>query len=150
MEAIVSLHQHINENKQNTSAQLPTFLRKVRLRPNVVAVKTCVNVYVDIAECWVEIPGPFMFKVNKKDTRTTCLYCWLWTYFTLFSGISILNFEQVNVCWDTCRVLRRYFNDSDKFHICSYLRKFFCWLLVEKLVLVTTNLINTLIANPTK
>ena len=43
-----------------------------------------------------------MFKVNNKDTRTTpivsfwYLYCQLWTYFTPFSGVSIVNFEQVN------------------------------------------------------
>ena len=31
-----------------------------------------------------------MFKFNNNDTRT---------YFTLCSIVSIVNFEQVNVCW---------------------------------------------------
>ena len=41
---------------------------------------------------------------NVKDTRATsltsfsCLYCLLWTYFTPFSSISIVEFDQVNVC----------------------------------------------------
>ena len=44
-----------------------------------------------------------MFKVNYKNTRTTsfwCFYCWLWTYFTLMSSISIVDFWQVNVSWE--------------------------------------------------
>ena len=44
-----------------------------------------------------------MFKLNNKGTRTTscCLYCILWTYFTPCSSVSIVNFEQVNVCWES-------------------------------------------------
>ena len=34
-----------------------------------------------------------MFKVNNKNTRTTS------TYFTPFSSVFIVNFEQVNVSW---------------------------------------------------
>ena len=47
-----------------------------------------------------------MFKVNNKVTRTTsltsfwCLYCWLWTYFTLRSSVFIANLEQVNADWE--------------------------------------------------
>ena len=46
-----------------------------------------------------------MFKVNYKDTRSTsmtsfwCLYRQLWTYFTLSSNVSIVNFEHVNTDW---------------------------------------------------
>ena len=46
-----------------------------------------------------------MFKVNNKETRLTsvilfwCLYCYLWKYFTPFSCISIVDSEQVNLCW---------------------------------------------------
>ena len=36
-----------------------------------------------------------MFTVNNKDTRTTSL-----TYFTPFSSVSIIDFEQVNVSWE--------------------------------------------------
>ena len=40
-----------------------------------------------------------MFKVNNTDTRTNshCLYYYLWTYFTPFSSVSAVAFEQVNV-----------------------------------------------------
>ena len=34
-----------------------------------------------------------IFKVNNKDTRTTPL---VWIYFTLYSSVSIVNFEKVN------------------------------------------------------
>ena len=37
-----------------------------------------------------------MFKVNNKDTRTAPL----WTYFTPFSSVSIVNFELVNAGWE--------------------------------------------------
>ena len=35
-----------------------------------------------------------MFKVNNKDIRTTPM-----AYFTPFSSVSIVNFEQVNAGW---------------------------------------------------
>ena len=42
-----------------------------------------------------------MFKVNNKDTRTTPLASfWYLCYFTPFSTVSIVNFEQVNAGWD--------------------------------------------------
>ena len=47
-----------------------------------------------------------MFKVNNKNTRTTSVtsfwgfYCWLWTYFTPFSSVFIVDFELVNVSRD--------------------------------------------------
>ena len=37
-----------------------------------------------------------MFKVNNKDTKTTSITSF-WIYFTLFSGVSIVDFEQVKV-----------------------------------------------------
>ena len=33
-----------------------------------------------------------MFNVNNKDIRTN-------SFFTSFSSVSIVDFEQVNVCW---------------------------------------------------
>ena len=48
----------------------------------------------------------YMFKANYKDTRTKsmtsfwCRYCQLLTYLTPFSSFSIVEFEQVNVCWE--------------------------------------------------
>ena len=67
--------------------------------------------------------GNYMFKVNNRNTRTKCeicskltikvperhqasfwcLYCWLWTYFTPYSSVSTVNFEQVNAGWDHLR-----------------------------------------------
>ena len=44
-----------------------------------------------------------MFKVNNKNTTTTsmtlfwCFCCYFWTYFKPFSGVSIADFEQLNV-----------------------------------------------------
>ena len=43
-----------------------------------------------------------MFKVNNKDARMTALmslwfHCYFRTYFTPFSTVSIVEFEQVNV-----------------------------------------------------
>ena len=35
----------------------------------------------------------YFFKVNNRDKKT------LWTYFTLFSSVSIVDFEQVIVSW---------------------------------------------------
>ena len=46
-----------------------------------------------------------LFNVTNKDTRTMslmsfwCLYCKLWTYFIHCSGVSIVDFEQVNTRW---------------------------------------------------
>ena len=45
-----------------------------------------------------------MLKVSNINTRKRCetcsmFWCQLRTYFTLFSSISIVDYEQVNVCW---------------------------------------------------
>ena len=46
-----------------------------------------------------------MLKINNKDTRFMllvsiwCLYWSLWTYFTHFFSVSIVNFGQVNSVW---------------------------------------------------
>ena len=47
-----------------------------------------------------------MFKVNNKDIRTTSLtsfwcFSFIWTYFTPFSCVSILDFERLIVCRET-------------------------------------------------
>ena len=47
-----------------------------------------------------------MFKVNNKDARKMSLKsfwfpCYFWTDFTYCSGVSIVDFEQVNVSWET-------------------------------------------------
>ena len=41
--------------------------------------------------------------LNSQDTRTTfyCISRKLWAYFIPFSSVSGVDFEQVNVCWDT-------------------------------------------------
>ena len=43
-----------------------------------------------------------MFKPNNKNTKTTFwwFYCYLLTYFTPFSYISIVHFKQVNVSYE--------------------------------------------------
>ena len=58
-----------------------------------------------------------LFRVNNRNTRKRCeicwklimkitsmtscwcFYCWLWTYSTLLYSVSVVGFEQVNVCW---------------------------------------------------
>ena len=45
-----------------------------------------------------------MFKINNKNTRMTstsfwCLYCYRWTNFISFYGVSIVDSEQVNLSW---------------------------------------------------
>ena len=47
-----------------------------------------------------------MLKVHNKDFRAMpralfwCLYCWLWTYFTSCSSVSIVNFEHTVTSWE--------------------------------------------------
>ena len=54
-----------------------------------------------------------MFKVNNRKTRTTlmtffwCFYFQLWTYFTPFSSVSIVDFEQESVSWDALHKMER-------------------------------------------
>ena len=48
----------------------------------------------------------YIYKINNKFTRTTslalfgCLCCLHLTYFTPFSTVSRVDFEQVNIFWD--------------------------------------------------
>ena len=47
------------------------------------------------------------WKYNNNDKRIAmtsmmlfwCLYCQLWTHFTPFSNVSLVDFEQAHVCW---------------------------------------------------
>ena len=45
-------------------------------------------------------------KVKNRDFRTMsltsfwCLYCKLWTSFTYYLGISLVNLEHINPCWE--------------------------------------------------
>ena len=43
----------------------------------------------------------FQFELSKLFARFS--YCQLWTYFTPFSSVSIVNFEHVIVVWKECR-----------------------------------------------
>ena len=63
-----------------------------------------------------DIPsGNYMLKINNRNTRTRCeicskltikimasfwCLCFLWTYFTPSSSVSIVNFETVNAGWE--------------------------------------------------
>ena len=61
----------------------------------------------------------YLFKVNNRNTRKSYEICskltiktperhqWLWTYFTAFSSVSIVDFEQVNVSWDSKNIFFR-------------------------------------------
>ena len=44
-----------------------------------------------------------IFKVNNKNIRTATITSKLWTYFTPFSSVSVVDFEQVNVSWEIWR-----------------------------------------------
>ena len=71
---ILSLCRYTNENEQGMSVQVPPCLRKARRRQNAVAVKTCVGIYIDIAECRREIPGLQKRQINTTnvfDTKTS-------------------------------------------------------------------------------
>ena len=70
-------------------------------------------IFIYIFKLFIAHPvGNYMFKVDNRNTRTSCeicskltlktpkrLYCKLWTYFIPCSSISIDNFEQVNAGW---------------------------------------------------
>ena len=51
--------------------------------------------------------GIYLFKANKETPKhcvksvqsQQCLYRWYWSYFTHYSVISIIDFEQVNAGW---------------------------------------------------
>ena len=52
-----------------------------------------------------------------KYVQSICFYCLLWTYFTPFSSISVVDFEQVNISWDSnktsfCSMLFSIWNDK--------------------------------------
>ena len=59
---------------------------------------------------WVSIRLPLIESTSLKNYQQQqknsndvnvfwCLYCQLWTHFTPFSNVSIVDFEQAHVCW---------------------------------------------------
>ena len=77
--------------------------------------------------------GNYMFNVSNRKTRTRCeicskltiktqerrlalfwcLYCWLWTFFTPCSSVSVVNLEQVNADWAGRGIFRTLPNNLD-------------------------------------
>ena len=47
-----------------------------------------------------EIGSELTMKTPERHQWRQCLYCLLWTYFPTFSIVYIVEFEQVNFCWD--------------------------------------------------
>ena len=50
---------------------------------------------------WVWSINPtniYLFKINNRNARKSCFYCWLWKIFAPFSSVSIVDFKQVNIC----------------------------------------------------
>ena len=64
-----------------------------------------------------------------------CFYFEFWTYFTPFSGVSIVNFEQVNVSWD---VLNRFKVNNKTVERCGTM-SFTIFLLVSSNIFKTLN-----------
>ena len=54
-------------------------------------------------------PHNYMFKVNNRNITTRCEICSYHPYslYQPYSTVSIVNFEQVDACWD---VIQRYSN----------------------------------------
>ena len=47
----------------------------------------------------------YFLKIRRLFVSFYCLYCWLWTYFSLLSSVSIVTYENVKAHWITCFVL---------------------------------------------
>ena len=68
-----------------------------------------------------------MFKVSNKNTTSFwCFYCQLWTYFTPFSSVSVVDFKQVNVSWVNLKL------EPCELKECLYYTSFFIFFLVQK------------------
>ena len=93
----------ISEEYQIESKKATVFVEVLQMQDNLITRQT-----FTYSKATVEILEELgnMFKVNRKDTRTTsltsfgCLYCQIWKYFIHFSSAYIVDFEQVNV-WRT-------------------------------------------------
>ena len=81
-----------------------------------LVVKHCFSMYefsVSKKSCknWQGLPPKdiYLLRINDRNNRKGCKICskltikrpeWhQWTYFTPFSSLAIVDFEQMNVCW---------------------------------------------------
>ena len=83
----------------------------------------------------------FKLKFNNKDTRMTSLtlfwfhFCWLWTYLTLFSKVSIVHCQHEKYPWRSCSftnsvvLICRFFSN----HLICRIPVNNCFLLTESL-----------------
>ena len=60
-----------------------------------------------------------------KYVQSMCFYCLLWTYFTPFSSISVVDFEQVKISWDSnktsfCAMLFSIWNDKEVLQLIAH------------------------------
>ena len=87
--------------------------------PFLVCFEAC---FCKILEMLVNPANIYLFKFNNKNSKNRCEICskltietperrlmyftpfdvlmYFWTYFTPFSAVSVVDFEQVNISWD--------------------------------------------------
>ena len=61
---------------------------------------SCSNSVVETLEKSVKLSFKFTKKTPELCLSVWFLYCWLSIYFTDFSSVSVVDFEQGNVCWE--------------------------------------------------
>ena len=107
--------QHFNKNISATAPQkkcLYNFIisvaNNVWFWSSISFFSSCLNLSIWSCGKFHYTANMYLFKVNSENTRKMCeictslitlFTCLLWTYFTLFCSVSIVDFEQVNVCW---------------------------------------------------
>ena len=80
--------------------------------------------------CWSSL-WP-VFGADNEDTRTMslascwCLYCWLWAWLVPCSGVSVVDFGQVNAGWVLVVLLTRFLLTNNIFVWFVYIVVIFC------------------------
>ena len=80
--------------------------------------------------CWSSVCG--VFRVGNEDTRTMplalcwCLCCWLWAWLAPCSGVSVVDFVQVNAGWVLVILMARFVLTNNTFDWFIYFIVTFC------------------------
>ena len=87
--------------------------------------KTCSKLTISTSEQCLGWNLFFLCKFIEKEISTQmsfrCPYCWLWTYFTSFSSVFIVDFKYVFVYWVYCMFKGNNRNTRTRCEICSKL-----------------------------
>ena len=99
----ISSNQKIREPEATKTFETRSFSPQNMYHRDMIGPLLDYHLWVSIRLPLIESTSLKNYQQQQKNSNDVnvfwCLYCQLWTHFTPFSNVSIVDFEQAQVCW---------------------------------------------------